>query len=47
MFKATREDGREVTMHPMAKGVLFFGGMLALAVTVVFFVGLGGLLATL
>lgn len=46
MLKATREDGTEVSMRPFAKWVVTFGVILALAVIVVFSVGIGGLIAT-
>lgn len=47
MLKAIREDGTEVKLHPISKVVLIFGGLLALAVTVLTFVGIGAMLATI
>lgn len=47
MLKAIREDGTEVKLHPISKVIVIFGGLLALAVIVAFFITVGGLLATI
>ena len=40
-------NGTEVKANPLSVGVIIFAGLLALAIIVISFVGLGGLLATL